>query len=746
VDRLRSKHDFAFVLQGTGNFAQARRMLGEILPLLTEVLSENDPNTLWCKHHLALSHQYEGKYQEAEQLHLEVLAVRQRTLGEDHLDTLETKTDLGNLSKDNSQWEKAVRYHLEVWTSRDRQLGPLNYSTVVSLQNLAISLYELGDRRGALQKLQRARERMEALEGEDSRAAIMIGYNLALLQMRAGKDAEPLFREIIDKMERVFTDTHPHTWLCWSKFACYMEMKARRSQTNLAEAEHADPPTCFWWSKSVLMQIKTALLGQGVHSEAERRSPAEEAEYYFKRASAAVPRGGLMEFDYNPELQDFRAMLAGFYCEQGVLQQVQEDMLRDVVHHMDRDPGIEHLETWQERKRRMLLMLLAVGEEFMESTAPTETTSDHDNIEDLLPIPEHRKTDAVSAVCTGSIVKALGKMGPAAAAVGAVPALVYLLRDTNVDPRFRSFAAWILGEMGPAAVGAMPALVNLLQVTDVDPAVRSAVAWALAKIGTEPECVSQLPAVVAAVPALVNLFQDADLDPELGRSLPWALGELAPESTAKEILKRLRDPHLDRCARCHLAGVFGQMGPGVAGAVPQLVNLLRDAVLDREVRKSLACAVGGMRPACDSDDLSNSHWCSVSAEQLVDLLQDSNFDSELRRSLASGFTLVSVPLLLELLANPSLNQDHSLLTEALKRIGSPMLTRMDEKTAFATCMQLKHANSEVRNIVVPSLSTGHQAAMAVRAVTEQEGQCERGLDVCETIYHGTRTGTDSEIF
>jgi len=133
------------------------------------------------------------------------------------------------------------------------------------------------------------------------------------------------------------------------------------------------------------------------------------------------------------------------------------------------------------------------------------------------------------------------------------------------------------------------------------------------------------------------------------------------------------------------------------------------------VRKSLACAVGGMGPA-------------VSAEQLVELLQDSNFDSELRRSLSSGFRLVSVPLLLELLADPSLNQSHSLLTEALKRtFDSPLITCMDEKTFAATVSQLKHASSEVQNIVCPFIvnKMGHQAAMAVRvletAEPEQEG-------------------------
>jgi len=317
-----------------------------------------------------------------------------------------------------------------------------------------------------------------------------------------------------------------------------------------------------------------------------------------------------------------------------------------------------------------------------------------------------------------------------------VPELVNLLRDTHLDPAVRTFVAWALAEMGPAAVGSVREFINLLQDTEVHPEVRCAAAWALAKLGTEPEFVSQLPAVVVAVPALVNLLQDTDLDPKLGRALACVLGELAPERTAEEMIKKLRDPHLDRCARSHLARAFGHMGPGVAGAVPDLVNLLRDAVLDREVRKSLACAVGGMGPA-------------ASKGQLADLLQDSNFDSELRRSLASGFRLVSVPLLLELLADPSLNQDHSLLTEALKRIfDSSSITGMDEKTLAATVSQLRHANSEVRNIVGPLL-TGHQAAMAVRvletAEPEQEGQGERGLDVCETVYDGTRTGTDSEV-
>ena len=316
----------------------------------------------------------------------------------------------------------------------------------------------------------------------------------------------------------------------------------------------------------------------------------------------------------------------------------------------------------------------------------------------------------------------LGKMG-AAAGEGAVPKLLDLLRDTELDPKFRIPVAWILGEMGPAACEAVPELVNLLLDTNLDPAVRSAVAWSLTKLGTVREFVSQLPAVVGAVPELVNLLKDRNLDPELSRSLAWTLGKLAPESTAEEILKNLRDPHLDQRVRCHLARVFAQMGPGAVGAVPQLISVLRDTDLDPEVRKSLACALGEMGPA-------------ISKEQLVDLLQDPNIDSELRRSLASGFRLESVTLLMELLADPSLSQEHSLLREALKRIidGSALITCMDEKTLDATVSQLKHASPEVQNIVLPLISKmgGPQAAEALKvletAESEQESQDQQGWD------------------
>ena len=301
----------------------------------------------------------------------------------------------------------------------------------------------------------------------------------------------------------------------------------------------------------------------------------------------------------------------------------------------------------------------------------------------------------------------------------AVPELVNLLRDTELDPAVRIPVAWILGEMGAEACEAVPQLINLIPQTELEPAVRSAVAWALAKLGTV-----QLPAVVGAVPELVNLLKDRNLDPELCRSLAWTLGKLAPEKTAEEILKKLRDPHLDQRVRCHLARVFAQMRPGAVGAVPQLISVLRDTDLDREVRKSLACALGEMGPA-------------VSKGQLVDLLQESNFDSELRRSLASGFRLESVPLLMELLADPSLSQDHSLLTVAFKRIidDSALITCMDEKTLGAAVSLLKHASPEVQNIVVPLISKmgGPQAAEALKvletAESEPESQDQQGWDI-----------------
>ena len=155
---------------------------------------------------------------------------------------------------------------------------------------------------------------------------------------------------------------------------------------------------------------------------------------------------------------------------------------------------------------------------------------------------------------------------------GAVPSLVHSLGSR--DDYVRGFAAWSLGNLGPAAQDAVPALVQALGVDDT----ASVAAAALARIG---------PAAAQAVPALA-----ADLHGrEAGRRWRAArtLGRIGPlaEAAVPELRAALRDPN--EAVRAHAARALGRIG---AAARPAAADLQRatgdsDAGVRAEARQAL---------------------------------------------------------------------------------------------------------------------------------------------------------------
>jgi len=134
---------------------------------------------------------------------------------------------------------------------------------------------------------------------------------------------------------------------------------------------------------------------------------------------------------------------------------------------------------------------------------------------------------------------------------GAVPSLVRCLGSG--DAYVRGFAAWSLGNLGPAAQGAVPALVEALEADDT----ANVVAAALARIG---------PAAAQAVP---------------GRIGPMA------EAAVPDLRAALRDPN--EAVRAHAARALGRIG---AAAGPAAADLQRatgdsDAGVRAEARQAL---------------------------------------------------------------------------------------------------------------------------------------------------------------
>jgi HEAT repeat protein len=144
---------------------------------------------------------------------------------------------------------------------------------------------------------------------------------------------------------------------------------------------------------------------------------------------------------------------------------------------------------------------------------------------------------------------------------GAIPGLINLLKDPDVDCRKRALLA--LGQIGPAEHLTIKALIAALSDRDYD--VRAGAAHVLEQIG--PEAAEAVPALV------VNLQASAAL---VRASAAMALGTIgtAAKEARRPLLECLLDP--DELVRYAAALSLGRIDPHFMEAVPALRDALND--------------------------------------------------------------------------------------------------------------------------------------------------------------------------
>jgi len=173
---------------------------------------------------------------------------------------------------------------------------------------------------------------------------------------------------------------------------------------------------------------------------------------------------------------------------------------------------------------------------------------------------------------------------------GDVPRLVERLQNT--DDYVRGFAAWMLGNMGPAAKEAIPALMTALEKEDGP--LRGEAALALAKMGAVAK---------QAVPELARALKSADH--QRRRSAAKALGSIGPEAKGAVpfLIAALTDE--DERVRAQAARALGRIGLAAPEAVPARTVATHDPkpVVRREAEEALR----RIAPAHQSRPIEPSH-------------------------------------------------------------------------------------------------------------------------------------------
>ena len=164
---------------------------------------------------------------------------------------------------------------------------------------------------------------------------------------------------------------------------------------------------------------------------------------------------------------------------------------------------------------------------------------------------------------------ALGQLGPAAAeALG--PLRKMLPRGSEPDEYVHGTAAWAIGRMGPAAQPAIPAFTECLgaeldaseRAKYVHASARRNAAWALGQFDA---------AARVAVPQLVKLLDDQD--PVVcvqAAAAVWRIDRHAKAAAKLREMLQAREPTGSYAA----AVALGELGPDVPGALEALVEAL----------------------------------------------------------------------------------------------------------------------------------------------------------------------------
>lgn len=173
------------------------------------------------------------------------------------------------------------------------------------------------------------------------------------------------------------------------------------------------------------------------------------------------------------------------------------------------------------------------------------------------------------------------------AARQAVPGLVAIIRDPEVEWFTRRQAALALGRIGRPAASAVPSLAALLEGDDPDPTVLGWACQALALFGPE---------AASATPVLLSIARDSERPLDQRAAALEALSAIGPADSRviPALIGLLSEPGPQSAAlRGLTADSLAVIGPAAAPAVPALLRAAGDP--DEMVRGKVFAALGAMR-------------------------------------------------------------------------------------------------------------------------------------------------------
>ncbi len=210
TELLGALHDFAIMLDKSGNLKEAETCLRESLDLADASLPPNHPSHVNVRISLGQNLNEQGAYEEAALVLSEALRIAEEVLGPDHQITLSALNNLGMAQFTLGKRDDCIALNRDLLARRRRSLGATHIETVNSMNNLAFLLLDKGDVAGAEPLYREAVDARITIHGESHpRVAHAIG-ELGWLLDRKGEFAEAatMFQKSLDISLQHYGEKH----------------------------------------------------------------------------------------------------------------------------------------------------------------------------------------------------------------------------------------------------------------------------------------------------------------------------------------------------------------------------------------------------------------------------------------------------------------------------------------------------------------------------------------------------------
>jgi tetratricopeptide (TPR) repeat protein len=217
-----------------GKYEEAEAISRLTLTRREKVFGSEHPSTLTSMNNLALVLDTQGKTKEAEAIHRQTLAQFKKVFGHDHPDTLSSMNNLALVLYNQGKYEEAEAINRETLARRGKVYGLEHPFTLTSLSNLALVLDRQGKYKEAEAMHRESLARRGEVLGHDHPDTLGSVYYLAYLLTHQHRYNESLalYKRACAGYETVLGKNHPTTRACHQHYA---DALASEQQGQLAQ-------------------------------------------------------------------------------------------------------------------------------------------------------------------------------------------------------------------------------------------------------------------------------------------------------------------------------------------------------------------------------------------------------------------------------------------------------------------------------------------------------------------------------